>query len=129
MSEATTGVPAAKASVSTIPNDSPPSDGAHSRSASRSARSFSASSTRPERDHALGLDQQRRQLGIGRADHDQLGGHLAAQRLEGAQQHGQALALDGLADERDPQRLARARAGAAPAPRPRAATTPFGITR
>ena len=28
MSEATTGVPAANASVSTIPNDSPPSEGA-----------------------------------------------------------------------------------------------------
>ena len=33
-------------------------------------------------------------------------GTSRAQRLEGAQQHGQALALDGLADEGDPQRLA-----------------------
>ena len=47
MSEATTGVPAANASVSTIPKDSPPSEGAHSRSAARSARSFTTSSTRP----------------------------------------------------------------------------------
>ena len=47
MSEATTGVPAAKASVSTIPNDSPPSDGAHSTCARVSAARFSSSSTRP----------------------------------------------------------------------------------
>ena len=46
----------------------------------------------------------------------ELGGHVLAQRLEGAQQHGQALALDRLADEDDPQRAAgpaRGRAGAA----------------
>ena len=62
MSDATTGVPAANASVSTIPNDSPPSDGAHSTSAARSACSLTASSTRPERGHAVRLDQQRREL-------------------------------------------------------------------
>ena len=43
MSEATTGVPAAKASVRTMPKLSPPSDGAHSTSASASTASFSAS--------------------------------------------------------------------------------------
>ena len=117
MSEATTGVPAANASVRTIPNDSPPSDGAHSRSAARSARLLRGVVDAAERGHALALDQQRRELLGGRADHDQLGRHLAAQRLEGAQQHGQALALDGLADERDPQRLA----GRAPARRRRPA--------
>ena len=43
MSEATTGVPAAKASVSTMPKLSPPSDGAHSMSARSSTRRLSAS--------------------------------------------------------------------------------------
>ena len=107
MSEATTGVPAANASVSTIPNDSPPSDGAHSTSAASSSGALLGVVDAAERPHALAVEQQRRQLVRLDADHGQLGGDLAAQRLEGAQQHGQALALDGLADERDPQRLAR----------------------
>ena len=47
MSDATTGVPEANASVSTIPKLSPPSDGAQSRSAWPSRRHLSASSTRP----------------------------------------------------------------------------------
>ena len=60
-----------------------------------------------QRDHALGVDQQRRQLVRVDADDGELGRDLAAQRLERAQQHREALALQGLADERDPQRLAR----------------------
>ena len=47
MSDATTGVPEANASVSTMPKLSPPSEGAQSRSASPSRRHFSASSTGP----------------------------------------------------------------------------------
>ena len=47
MSDATTGVPAANASVNTIPNDSPPSDGAQRTWARSSAARFSASSARP----------------------------------------------------------------------------------
>jgi hypothetical protein len=47
MSDATTGVPAANASVSTMPKLSPPSEGAHSRSASCRRRHFSSSVTRP----------------------------------------------------------------------------------
>jgi hypothetical protein len=43
MSDATTGVPAANASVSTMPKLSPPSDGAQSTSASASTAVFSAS--------------------------------------------------------------------------------------
>ena len=59
-----------------------------------------------EHGHAGVVDEQRPDL-LGRgADDRQLGRHLAAQRLEGAQQHRQALALDGLADEHDPQRVA-----------------------
>ena len=59
----------------------------------------------PERRDALGVEQHRRELLWLHAHDGQLGGHLAAQRLEGAQQHRQPLALDGLADEHDPQRL------------------------
>jgi hypothetical protein len=47
MSLATTGVPAANASVSTMPKLSPPSDGAQSTSAPASARVRSASGTLP----------------------------------------------------------------------------------
>ena len=107
MSDATTGVPAAKPSVSTMPNDSPPSDGAASTSAACSAACFSASGDAAEDRHALALDEQRLDLGLRRADDGQPGGHVRAQRLEGAQQDRQALALDRLADEHDLERLAR----------------------
>ena len=60
-----------------------------------------------ERGDASGVDEQRLDLLGGGADDRQLGAHQAAQRLEGAQQHGQPLALDRLPDEHDPQRLAR----------------------
>ena len=62
MSEATTGVPAANASVSTMPNDSPPSDGAHSTSAARSAALLRGVVDAAERGHALAVDEQRREL-------------------------------------------------------------------
>ncbi len=45
-----------------------------------------------------------RDLLRGRADEREGGGHVVAQRLEGAQQDGEALALDRLADEQDAQR-------------------------
>ena len=47
MSEAITGVPAAKASVRTMPKLSPPSEGAHSTSASARARRLRSSPARP----------------------------------------------------------------------------------
>ena len=76
------------------------------------------------------VEQQRRDLLRRRADDRQLGGDVLAQRLEGAQQHRQALALDGLADER---RSAAARPARAPRGarrrRRRAASTPLGMTR
>ena len=62
----------------------------------------------PERAHAARVGQQRGQRVRVDADHRQPRGDVLAQRLEGAQQHRQALALDGLADERDLQRVARA---------------------
>ena len=111
------GVPAANASVSTIPKRSPPSDGAHSTSRAASAARFAASSTRP-RLHAARVGEQRRQRLLVDADHGQPRGMVLAQGLEGAQQHRQPLALDGLADERDLERLAgRARRGAGAPPR------------
>ena len=53
------------------------------------------------------VEHQRRELFGGGADHGQLGGDVVAQRLEGAQQKRQALALDRLADEDDAQPLGR----------------------
>ena len=66
--------PAAKASVSTIPNDSPPSDGARSTCARASAARFSSSSTRPSARHAARVGEQRRQRGLVDADDGQLRG-------------------------------------------------------
>ena len=63
----------------------------------------------PERGHAALIDQHRRELL--RRDADQLEARRdpLAQRLERAQRDRQALALDGLADERDAQRALHAR--------------------
>ena len=47
MFDATTGVPAANASVSTMPKLSPPSDGAHSTSAASSSSRLTSSETLP----------------------------------------------------------------------------------
>ena len=59
-----------------------------------------------EHPHATGVEHQRTELLGGGADHGQLRRNVIAQRLEGAQQQRQALALDGLADEHDPQPVA-----------------------
>ncbi len=104
MSEATTGVPAANASVSTIPKLSPPSEGAQSTSAQAQLGRLLRLGDLAQRVHAAVIEQQRRDL-LGGCPHErERGGHVLAQRLEGAQQHGQPLALDGLADEQDAQR-------------------------
>ena len=129
MSDATTGVPAANASVSTIPNDSPPSDGAQSTWARASAARFSASSTRPSAVTPRGSASSGASVVLVDADHRQARGHVLAQRLERAQQHRQALALDGLADERDLERLAGRARARAPARRPGGSTTPLGTIR
>ena len=64
-----------------------------------------------------------------RADDLELDGQVLAQRLEGAQQHRQPLALDRLADEDELQRLTRERAAASPRGDPASTCTPLGITR
>ncbi len=109
MSLATTGVPCANASVRTIPKLSPPSDGAHRTSASRMTRDFTSSSTRPRTVTPRASSSSGSTSSGDGADDRQLGVDVLAQPLEGAQQHRQALALDGLADERDPQAAARRR--------------------
>ena len=58
--DATTGVPAAKASVSTMPKLSPPSDGAHSTSALASAARLRSSDDLAEDADAAVVEQQRR---------------------------------------------------------------------
>ncbi len=57
-----------------------------------------------ERLHAACVEHHVRDLLGACADERERGVYLLAQRFEGAQQHGQPLALDGLADEQDPQR-------------------------
>ena len=107
MSDATTGVPAAKASVSTMPKLSPPSDGAHSMSALLEHAALVGVAALAERDDVARSSISGAISSGVDADDVQLHRQVLAQRLEGAQQHRQPLALDGLADEGDPQRLAR----------------------
>ena len=64
-----------------------------------------------ERAHAAVVEHHVRDLLRARADERERRRHVVAQRLERAQQHRQALAFDGLADEQDPQLRA---AGASP---------------
>jgi len=129
MSEATTGVPAAKASVSTMPKLSPPSEGATSRSAEASACAFSASDTLPRTLTALrAVEQERLDLVAVGADDHELDVDVVAQRLEGAQQDREPLALDGLTDEGEAQRRARRRRREARAARP-ARRPPLGMIR
>ena len=59
------------------------------------------------RDDVARVEHERREARVVDADDVQRRRHVLAQRLEGAQQDGQALALDGLADEGDPQRVLR----------------------
>ena len=83
----------------------------------------------PERRDAVDVLHERGDLLGGRADDRELGGHLGAQRLEGAQEHGQALALHRLADEGDAQRVGRRARGAAGGTPPGGSVTPLGTIR
>ena len=75
---------------------------------------------------ALGVEQQRLDLELGGAGDREAGVDAgAAQRLEGAQQHGQALAPLGAADEEDVELLV----GAAALGRAALRSTPFGTIR
>ena len=129
MFDATTGVPAANASVSTIPKLSPRSDGAHSTSALLELALLGLVVDLAEHPHVPDVEQIRRELfrRSGRSRVSSVGNALA-QRLERAQQQRQPLALDGLADEHDPQPLAGGRA-AARAARSGSTWTPLGMTR
>src|SRR5688572_4418328 len=118
MSEAITGVPAANASVSTIPKLAPPSEGALRTSPSCSARHSSArSSKRPPRlggwaasacvylPGHVGVGHVGRDLrGIG-SDGDKASRDVLDQGRERGDQHGQALALLGPPDEDDAKLL------------------------
>ena len=87
----------------TMPKLSPCSEGAHSTSARASSACLRSLGDLPERAHAAVVEHHVGDLLGARAHQRQRGGDLVAQCLEGAQQHRQALALDGLADEQDPQ--------------------------
>ena len=128
MSEPTTGVPAANASVSTMPKLSPPSDGAHRRSRLvRAAATSPRSDTRPATCDALVVEQERLDLlARGAGDREARVHAGGVKRLERAQQDGQSLALVGAPDEEQPQPVA----GAAPGPSSAAdRSTPFGMMR
>ena len=107
MFEATTGVLEANASVRTIPKLSPPSEGAQSRSASPSSRHFSSSDTRPAISTPSGSSRSGATSSpVAPATVRRASTPASRKRLEGAQQHGQALAALGAADEQDVERAA-----------------------
>ena len=81
--------------------------------AARARARLSASRHLPSANDVAVVEHQRRDLVLADAHDVQRDGQVLAQRLERAQQHRQPLALDGLADEGDPQRLARPPRGAA----------------
>ena len=129
MLEAITGVPDANASVRTIPKLSPASEGAQRTSAVKALCQSSSLPDAPER-----LDA-RECRGVGDVALDvrrgstpttvSVDGHVLDQGLERRQQHRQALALLGAADEQHPELLrlaASGRAGGA------STSTPLGIT-
>ena len=87
-----------------MPKLSPCSEGAHTTSARASSSSLRDSETLPSALHAAVVEHHVRDLLGAGADERERRRHLLAQRLERAQQHRQALAFDGLADEQDPQR-------------------------
>ncbi len=68
-----------------------------------------------QRAYAAIVDEQRGEFLARRADHGQLARDVLAQRLEGPQQQRQALALDRLADEHDPQTVVALGPATAPA--------------
>ena len=82
----------------------------------------------PQRPHPAIVEQQRRDVLGGGPDQGERGGHVLAQRLERAQQHGQALALDGLADEQNAQRRGLAIAPTA-IPTPHSQRSQMGLCR
>ncbi len=104
MSEATTGVPEANASVSTMPKLSPPSEGAQSRSTRAEEPPLLLLGHPPDHVHALRVEQERLDLLGGDARDRESRAHAGpTQRLEGPQQDRQPLAPLGATDEEDLQ--------------------------
>ena len=103
MSEATTGVRAAKASVRTMPKLSPASEGAHSTSARASWRCFSRSETLPRASTPRSSSSIGATSAGGGPDERERRRDVLAQGLKGTQGHRQPLALDGLPHEQDAQ--------------------------
>ena len=109
MAEAITGVPAANASVRTMPKLSPASEGAQ-----RTSASWSSCQSRSRRHAAADVDvvqclpirQIAEDVGALGADHGQAARHVLDESAECCQQDRQPLALLGAADEQDPQLLA-----------------------
>ena len=109
-----TGVPAAKASVRTMPKLSPESDGAQSRSALvQLAPEVVAGDAAADVDpaHQLGIGQVAQDVLALGADHGQPAGDVLDQGAECGEQDRQALALLGAADEENPQLLGGRRGG------------------
>ena len=111
-----------------MPKLSPPSDGAHEQVGLAEQAPLLLVGHAAGHVHALGVEQQRLHLLLGGAGHGQPGVHAgAAQRLEGAQQHGQALAGLGAADEQQLERAVAAGRGRSGSAADR--STPLGTIR
>ena len=128
MSDATTGRPAANASVSTIPNDSPPSDGAHEQVGVEQRGVAGGVVDAAERRHAGAVHQQRRDLVLGGADDRQLGRHhaRAAPRRRAAARAGPCARRPGRRTRSAAARPERGGRGGAACP-PAGRATPLGM--
>ena len=101
-------MPAAKASVRTMPKLSPPSDGRDEQvGRGQRLRLLGVGDLAQDVDALRAVEQERLDLVAVGADDHELDVDVVAQRLEGAQQDREPLALDGLADEGEAQRRAR----------------------
>ena len=125
MSLATTGVPAAKASVRTMPKLSPPSDGAHRTSAAASASRALVVGDLAQHGDAARVEQQRLDVVGAGADDHQLGGTCSRSASKARSRIGRPLRSTAW-----PTKAMRSGASRrAPAPAGAGTVTPLGMIR
>ena len=115
MSEATTGVPAANASVSTMPNDSPPSDGAHEEVGLAQRLALALVGDLAERVDAAVVEQHAVDLVGRRADDLSWTGRCSRSASKARSSTGSPLRSTAWPTKTSSQRLTRERVAASPA--------------
>ena len=128
MSLATAGVPAAKASVRTMPKLSPPSDGAHEHVGGGDDRGLLGVAHAPEHRDAARVEDERLDLLGRRADHHELRGDTSRSASKARRRIGRPLRSTAWPTKAIRSGAPRRR----PAPAPAASagrSTPLGTTR